>query len=210
MTDSSNNICIEDSYISTGDDLVSIKSGWDEYGISYGRPSYDITIRRIKGSTPFAGVSIGSEASGGVHNILMENINIYNSGIGVHIKTEVGRGGYIKNVTISGVNLYDVQHGIKINGGSNDHPDSKYDPNAIPDVRDIAIKNVWGVNVEQPGSIRGIKDKPFTGIFLSNVKLWTVVPWKCTDVSGCAIDVRPWPCTELTGSSTVGFCSTSM
>lgn len=208
MTDSSNNICIEDSYISTGDDLVSIKSGWDEYGISYGRPSHDITIRRIKGSTPFAGVSIGSEASGGVHSILMENINIYNSGIGVHIKTEVGRGGYIKNVTISGVNLYDVHHGIKINGGSNDHPDNKYDPNAIPDVRDISIKNVWGVNIERPGSITGIKDRPFTGICLSNVKLWTangdVIPWKCTDVSGCAIDVRPRPCTELTGSSTVG------
>ncbi|KAI3812797.1 hypothetical protein L1987_17509 [Smallanthus sonchifolius] len=45
--DSSSHVCIEDSYISTGDDLVAVKSGWDEYGINYGRPSTDITIRRV-------------------------------------------------------------------------------------------------------------------------------------------------------------------
>ena len=38
------NVRIEDFYMSTGDDHVSVKSGWDEYGIAYGHPSYGITI----------------------------------------------------------------------------------------------------------------------------------------------------------------------
>jgi hypothetical protein len=54
---------MEASYISTGDGLVAIKSGWGhEYGIAYGRPSSGITVRRVRGSSPFSGVAIGSEA----------------------------------------------------------------------------------------------------------------------------------------------------
>ncbi|CAD5189631.1 unnamed protein product [Musa acuminata subsp. malaccensis] len=43
--DSSSNVCIEDCYISTGEDLVAMKSGWDEYAIAYAHPSSGITIR---------------------------------------------------------------------------------------------------------------------------------------------------------------------
>ncbi|KAI5064287.1 hypothetical protein GOP47_0020957 [Adiantum capillus-veneris] len=47
--DSSSHVCIEDCYIENGDDLVSIKSGWDEHGINYGRPSSKIIIQRLVG-----------------------------------------------------------------------------------------------------------------------------------------------------------------
>lgn len=212
--DSSSNVCIEDCYISTGDDLVAVKSGWDEYGIAYGRPSSNITIRRLTGSSPFAGIAIGSETSGGVENVLAENITIYNSGIGIHIKTNVGRGGYIKNITISDVNMNKVRNGLRIAGNVGDHPDDKFDPNALPIVDGITIQNVWGVDVQQPGSIQGNKDAPFTRICLSNVSLFAAgaqeVPWKCTDVSGAALRVEPSPCTELTSTAATGFCGTAV
>lgn len=38
---------IEDCYISVGDDGIAIKSGWDQYGIAYGRPSKNILIRNL-------------------------------------------------------------------------------------------------------------------------------------------------------------------
>ncbi|CAL0299350.1 unnamed protein product [Lupinus luteus] len=200
--DSTSNVCIEDSYISTGDDLVAVKSGWDEYGIAYGRPSSDITIRRVTGSSPFAGIAIGSEASGGVENVLAEHINLYNMGIGIHIKTNIGRGGYIKNITLSHVYVEDARIGIKISGNVGDHPDDKYDPNALPVVKGIIVKNVWGVKVLQAGLIQGLKNSPFTEICLSDINLHGVTgtrtpPWKCSDVSGIALQVSPWPCSEL-------------
>ncbi|KAG5064617.1 hypothetical protein JHK85_005800 [Glycine max] len=153
---SSSNVCIEDSYISTGDDLVAEKSGWDEYGIVYGRPSSDITIRRVTGSSPFAGIAIGSETSGGVENVLSEHINLYNMGIGIHIKTNTGRAGYIKNITMSHVYMEEARKGIRISGDVGDHPDDKYDPNALPLVKGVTIKNVWGVKVLQAGLIQGL------------------------------------------------------
>ncbi|KAL6979472.1 hypothetical protein U1Q18_021135 [Sarracenia purpurea var. burkii] len=210
--DSSYRVCIEDSYISTGDDLVAVKSGWDEYGIAYGRPSNDITIRRVTGSSPFAGIAIGSETSGGIENVLAEHINLYNVGVGIHLKTNTGRGGVIKNISISDVYMENVRKGIRIAGDVGDHPDDKFDPNALPVVEGVTIKNVWGEKVQQPGSINGLKNSPFTGICLSNIKLGggtgpRKTPWQCSDVRGGAVEVSPWPCSELISADHSGVCT---
>lgn len=210
--DSSSNVCIEDSYISTGDDLVAVKSGWDEYGIAYGRPSSGITIRRVRGSSPFAGIAIGSETSGGVENVLAEHINLYNMGVGIHIKTNIGRGGFIRNITVSDVYMEKVRKGIKIAGDVGDHPDDKYNQNALPVVKGITLKDVWGVLVQQAGVILGLKNSPFTGICLSNINLNGMTgsrspPWKCSDISGAAHLVSPLQCSELSSAQRASTCS---
>lgn len=208
--DSSSNLCIEDSYISTGDDLVAVKSGWDEYGIAYGRPSSNITIRRVTGSSPFAGIAVGSETSGGVENVLAEHITLYNMGVGIHLKTNIGRGGYIRNITISDVYVEKARKGIKIAGDVGDHPDDNFDPNALPLVSNIMIKNVWGIKVQQPGLVKGIKGAPFTNLCLSDINLYGTKgshssPWECSNVNGSALKVSPWPCAELADEH--GSCS---
>ncbi|CAN6926832.1 hypothetical protein YC2023_013409 [Brassica napus] len=43
-SDSCEDMIIENSYISVGDDGIAIKSGWDQYGTTYGRPSKNILI----------------------------------------------------------------------------------------------------------------------------------------------------------------------
>ncbi|MBA0652078.1 hypothetical protein Goklo_019362 [Gossypium klotzschianum] len=210
--DSSSNVCIEDSFISTGDDLVAVKSGWDEYGIAYGRPSSHITIRRVTGSSPFAGIAVGSETSGGVEHVFAENIVIYNSGIGVNIKTNIGRGGFIKNITVSQVFMENVRTGIKITGDTGDHPDNQFNPNALPYVKGVTLKNIWGVKVQKAGSIQGLKNAPFTNICLSKINLHGMTgprspPWKCSDVSGAAIEVSPSPCAQLSSPQQSGSCA---
>ncbi|KAM5549961.1 putative polygalacturonase [Rosa sericea] len=211
--DSSSNVCIEDSYISTGDDLVAVKSGWDEYGIAYGHPSSDITIRRIRGSSPFSGVAIGSETSGGVENVFAEHINLHNVGVGIHIKTNIGRGGFIRNITVSNVFMEKARKGIKIAGDVGDHPDDKFNPNALPVVKGITLTDIWGIQVLQAGLIQGLKNSPFTGICLSNINLHGMTattrtpPWKCSDVSGAAHLVSPIQCSELTSAQHTTSCS---
>lgn len=191
---------------------MAVKSGWDEYGIAYGHPSSGITIRRVTGSSPFAGIAVGSETSGGVENVLAEHINLYNVGVGIHVKTNIGRGGFIRNITVSDVYMENARKGIKIAGDVGDHPDDKFNPNALPVVNGITIKDVWGTKVQQSGLIQGLKNSPFTGICLSNINLHGVAgptspPLKCSDVSGSAYQVKPWPCSELSGSQQTGACS---
>lgn len=38
---------IENCYICVGDDGIAIKSGWDQYGIKYAKPSANILIRNV-------------------------------------------------------------------------------------------------------------------------------------------------------------------
>ncbi|KAL0691743.1 hypothetical protein Bca4012_091422 [Brassica carinata] len=46
-SDSCEDMIIENSYIIVGDDGIAIKSGWDQYGTTYGRPSNNILIRNL-------------------------------------------------------------------------------------------------------------------------------------------------------------------
>lgn len=190
---------------------MAVKSGWDEYGIAYGRPSSDITIRRVTGSSPFAGIAVGSETSGGVQNVLAEHINLFNMGVGIHIKTNIGRGGFIKNITASNVYIENARKGIKISGDVGDHPDDNYNQNALPVVDGITLKDVWGVKVLQAGLVQGLKNSPFTGICLSNINLRGTTgprtpPWKCSDIRGAAHQVSPSPCSELSSVQNIGSC----
>ncbi|WJX24447.1 hypothetical protein P8452_13549 [Trifolium repens] len=149
--DSCEDMLIEDCYISVGDDAIAIKSGWDQYGISYGKPSKNILIRNlVVRSNVSAGISIGSEMSGGVSNVTIENILVWESRRAMRIKTAPGRGGYIRQITYRNLTFHNVRVGIVIKTDYNEHPDSGYDPSALPILRDISFTNIRGEGVRVP------------------------------------------------------------
>ncbi|KAJ8638410.1 hypothetical protein MRB53_012677 [Persea americana] len=148
-------MCIEDCYIESGDDLVAVKSGWDKYGINLAHPSSNITIRRVSGTTPTcSGVGIGSEMSGGISNMLVEDLHVWDAAAELRVKTDRGRGGYITNITIANMTMERVKIPIRFSSGSNDHPDEWWDPNALPVVRGIFIGNVTSVDIPSSSYIR--------------------------------------------------------
>ena len=104
--------------------MVAVKSGWDQYGINLARPSSNITIRRVSGTTPTcSGVGIGSEMSGGISNMLVEDLHVWDAAAELRVKTDRGRGGYITNITIANMTMERVKIPIRFSSGSNDHPD---------------------------------------------------------------------------------------
>ncbi|KAJ7973152.1 Pectin lyase-like superfamily protein [Quillaja saponaria] len=198
--DSSDNVCIEDCYIRTGNDLISIKSGWDEYGIAYARPSTNIIIHRLIGeSKQSAGISIGSEMSGGVSEVHAENLQLFNSHTGIRIKTSPGRGGYVRNVYVSNITLANVAVAIRFTGLYGEHPDVFYDPNALPIVEKITFKDVTGNKIKHVGLLEGIKGDNFVNICLSNIALnvSSQFPWNCSYVQGYSDLVSPETCEDL-------------
>lgn len=198
--DSSDDVCIKDCYISTGDDLISIKSGWDEYGVSYGRPSTKITIHGLVGQTQLgSGIAIGSEMSGGVSDVHAENLYFFNSVTGIRIKTSPGRGGYVRNISISNVTLADVGTAIRFTGQFGEHPDDSFDPNALPTIERITIKDVTGKNIKMAGLLEGIKGDTFLNICLSNIALNVLSesPWNCSQIQGYSDSVIPETCDPL-------------
>ncbi|CAL5066228.1 unnamed protein product [Urochloa decumbens] len=198
--DSSTNVCIEDCYIRNGDDIVVIKSGWDEYGISFAHPSSNISIRNITGQTRnSAGIAFGSEMSGGISDVRAEGIRIVNSVHGIRIKTAPGRGGYVRNVYVADVSLDNVSIAIRITGNYGEHPDENYNKNALPTISNITFKNIVGVNIGVAGMLQGIQGDNFSNICLSNVSLSvrSTYPWNCSLVEGYSNSVSPEICEQL-------------
>eukprot|EP00250_Pteridium_aquilinum_P013033 c21091_g1_i1 orf=822-2249(-) len=199
--DSSSDVCIEDCFISNGDDLISIKSGWDEYGIAYGRPSSNIVIRRITGNTrSSAGIALGSEMSGGISDVYVDDMVVTHASAGIRVKTARGRGGYVKDIYISNINISNAKLAIEFTSLYGEHPDSNYDPDALPDVERIMVENVVGWNVTRAGNFQGIEELPFREIFLTNISINVTASthiWNCSYVEGYSESVDPEPCTEL-------------
>ncbi|XP_062227837.1 probable polygalacturonase [Phragmites australis] len=203
--DSCSQVRIEDCYIVSGDDCVAIKSGWDEYGIAYGMPSQHIVIRRLTCVSPTSAViALGSEMSGGIQDVRAEDITAINSESGVRIKTAVGRGAYVRDVFVRGMSLNTMKWMFRMTGNYKDHPDGKYDPNAIPVVENISYQDVVATGVNIAARLEGIQGAPFKGICIANVTAALAksrkYPWTCTDVEGVSANVSPAPCEPLRGT----------
>ncbi|KAK5829996.1 probable polygalacturonase [Gossypium arboreum] len=201
--DSCEDMVIEDCYISVGDDAVAIKSGWDQYGIAYGRPSRNILIRNlIVRSMVSAGISIGSEMSGGVSNVTVENAVVWSSRRAVRIKTAVGRGGYVRDITYRNLTFDNARVGIVIKTDYNEHPDDDFDRKALPIIRDISFTEIHGHGVRVPVRIHGSEDIPIRNVTFRDISIGITYKKKhifqCAFVEGRVIGtIFPAPCENL-------------
>lgn len=201
--DSCEDMVIENCYISVGDDGIAIKSGWDQYGIAYGRPSTRILIRNVSvRSMVSAGVSIGSEMSGGVSNVTVENLHIWHSRRGVRIKTAPGRGAYVRDITYRNISLDVVRVGIVIKTDYNEHPDEGFDPKAVPTISGLSFNRVHGQGVRVPVRMYGSEEIPIKDVTFQDFSVGITYKKKrifqCSYVEGRVIgSIFPAPCENL-------------
>ena len=133
------NALVEDSYFSVGDDALCVKSGRDYDGRLYAHPSRDIVFRNIRVGTGH-GITIGSESSGGVHNVTFENIEMTGTSSGPRIKSQRGRGGVVDGITYRNVtarNLGDMVQ-LTLNYHTGLSPTNK---TATPVMRNVLIED---------------------------------------------------------------------
>lgn len=103
--ESTSNVLIEDCIFRTGDDAIAIKAGRDADGREVGRPSKNIVIRNCLFQSECNGLCIGSEMSGGVENVYMDNIRIGTVKNALYFKSNRDRGGYICNIQVSNITI---------------------------------------------------------------------------------------------------------
>ncbi|KAK1374849.1 putative polygalacturonase [Heracleum sosnowskyi] len=205
VPDSCNNTRIEDCYINTGEDCISIKSGWDAYGLGVGMPTSTVTIRRITCIAPDSSLmSIGSEMSGGVKDIRIQDCRCINTQSGLRIKSSIGRGAYVRDVFAKGITMENMQWAFYMTGNFGSHPDNKSTPTAVPVIENINFQDINAKNVTTAGQMGGVPGHPYKGICLSNttIQMAPNAPppaWNCSDITGSSTTVTPPPCPPLAG-----------
>jgi polygalacturonase len=98
--DSCTDVLIEDCYFHTGDDSIAIKSGRDQDAWTVGRPTENVVIRRCIGAGKLYSFAIGSEQSGGVRNVFIEDCKAVSGRAAIYTKANLDRGGTVENVHV--------------------------------------------------------------------------------------------------------------
>merc|ERR1712087_5739 len=153
-------------YISTGDDCIAIKSGKDADGRAVNISSNNITVRNVRFGNGH-GLTIGSEMSGNVTNVLFEDCYAEGTNNGPHIKSTIGRGGRIENVTYRNIKLKNTENGITIsesyNGANQSGP--------VPIIKNVRYENVTGTVTNAAGMLDCLQQSPCTGIDMANIDI---------------------------------------
>lgn len=97
--DSCTGVLIENCVIDVGDDCIAIKAGTEDTPVKV--PCRDIVIRGCEFRHGHGGVVMGSEMSGGVRDVFVENCRFSYTDRGVRLKTRRGRGGTVENIRLS-------------------------------------------------------------------------------------------------------------
>ncbi|MCE1390053.1 glycosyl hydrolase family 28 protein [Enterobacter hormaechei] len=111
--DSCEQVRIERCIVSCNDDNICIKSGRGREAAQKARTARDIVIRGCtlnKGS----GITLGSETSGGIERVLIEDNAFNGTGVGFRIKSARNRGGFIRDITVQNLRLTDVRFPVLI------------------------------------------------------------------------------------------------
>jgi unsaturated rhamnogalacturonyl hydrolase len=112
--DSSRDVLIENCQFTTGDDCIAIKSGRNDDGRRVHRPAENIVVRGCTMKDGHGGVVIGSETSGGVRNIFVEDCVMDSPHLdrALRFKSNARRGGVIENVFLRRVEIGQVAEAI--------------------------------------------------------------------------------------------------
>ena len=135
--ESCDNVLIVGTRISVGDDCIAIKSGKLGFARKYRTPSSHITVRNCLMEYGHAGVTIGSENSGGIKDVLVTNCLFRMTDRGLRIKSQRGRGNLavIDGITFRNITMEDVKSPFVINAfykAGNDEMDERFIRTSLP------------------------------------------------------------------------------
>lgn len=169
----SKNVIIKNCTFNTGDDCIAIKSGRDADGRRVAMKSENIVVQNCKMIDGHGGVVIGSEISGGVRNVFVENCTMDSPNLerAIRIKTNSNRGGLIENVYVRNLEIGQVKEAVlKLNMFYEVYGAK---PGVfIPQIQNIFLENITVKDGGMFGILaKGYKESPIKNVTLKNVKI---------------------------------------
>lgn len=173
--DSCRNVLIESCTFDTSDDCISLKSGRGMEGNTIARPCEDVHIANCSFvDHVWACIGIGSELSAGVRNVRVENCKCLGARtFAIYIKTRVGRGAFIENISMDGLEVSNAKQGfLRINlldSGKQDEVPVSGEA-GIPNVRNLQFTNIKVTDMPLLVDAMFIHpSKPLDGLVLKNI-----------------------------------------
>ncbi|ADV82521.1 glycoside hydrolase family 28 protein [Terriglobus saanensis] len=132
--DSSKKVLVQHADIAVNDDALCLKAGRDSDGLRVNRPTEDIVLRDSVIRDGAAGVTIGSETSGGFRNIEAYGLTVLKQvPVGILFKSARTRGGWGENLRFHDITMTDVPVVLRVNMNWNPSYSYAHIPETIKD-----------------------------------------------------------------------------
>ncbi|WP_066220315.1 glycoside hydrolase family 28 protein [Formosa haliotis] len=171
----SQNVLIENCVFDQGDDAIAVKSGRNQDAWRLHTPSKNIVMRNCVVKNGHQLLAIGSELSGGIENVFVDNCEVVEDANMYHlvfIKTNERRGGYVKNIFVS-----NIKSGAMKNGVLGIETDVLYQwrdlvptiERKLTPIKNVFLENIRAGHVKYVSRILGQEELPVENIHLKNV-----------------------------------------
>jgi polygalacturonase len=180
--DSCRNVHISDCLMDVGDDCITIKSGRDADGRRVGKPAENYTVVNctlLHGH----GLSIGSEMSGGVNNIVVDNCVFDGTDRGIRIKSTRGRGGVVEDVRISNLVMRNIRDEALVLTTFYTKSDPEPVSERTPIFRNIHFSGITGVG-KVACELTGLTEMPIENVTFSDIQLTAKTGFAIKDAKG--------------------------
>ncbi|PWF47820.1 glycoside hydrolase family 28 protein [Massilia glaciei] len=209
--DSSRKILVQNADIDVNDDALCLKAGRDSDGLRVARPTEDVIIRDSIVRSAAAGLTFGSETSGGFRNIEAYHITVLgNVPVGILFKSAHTRGGFGENLRIHDFKMTGVPVVLRITMNWNPSYSYAKIPENITDnppvwkvlatpvpkergmarFRDVKIWNIDASGATTAFEVDGFKAAPLERFHLDNIEIEA-------SKGGHLYDAKNWKFTSL-------------
>lgn len=190
--DSSSDVLIENADIECNDDAVVMKAGRDADGLRVNHPTENVVVHDITVRDGAAGITFGSETSGGIRHVEAYRIHVLGpSPIGILFKSASTRGGTLEDISIHDIDLVNVPTAFSINfnwnpsysyakipTGLTNIPDyyavlAQEVPHekGIPHLKNVRISNLKATGSRVAFSVGSYSDSPLQDVTFRNIDI---------------------------------------
>jgi polygalacturonase len=164
--ESCRDVLIENCTFNTGDDCIAVKSGRNADGRRIGVPSENIIVRRCTMKDGHGGVVLGSEMSGGIRNVFVEDCTMDSPNLdrAIRLKSNSLRGGYLENLFVRNIRVGQVKEAVVRINLQYDKDRGEY----YPRVRNITIENVTSEKSGRPFYFVGLENAPIENVLIKD------------------------------------------
>lgn len=162
-------VLIKDCSFNDGDDCIAIKSGRNNDGRRVNTPCENIVIQNCIMKDGHGGVVIGSEISGGVRNVFVENCRMSSPHLdrALRFKTNSLRGGIVENIYARNIKVGEVGDAvIKIDYFYEEGDAGKF----TPVMRNINVSNLTCEKSPYALWVKAYKYSPVRGLALKDCR----------------------------------------
>ncbi|MBP2161004.1 MULTISPECIES: glycosyl hydrolase family 28 protein [Asticcacaulis] len=190
--DSSHTVLVENADIDANDDALCLKAGRDADGLRVNRPTENVVIRNSTIRNAYAGITFGSETSGGIRNVEVYGLKVVGPvRYGILFKSAKTRGGTVSDIDIHDIDIAQADAGIRINLNWNPQYSYTRIPEGItdipahwkvlttqvpaekglPHVRDIRIARVKARGVKTAIELEAYPEAPIRDVRLEDIDI---------------------------------------